>query len=121
MTTLATPTLPRTLWYGAKLRCPHCGVGKLFSGYLKRQEACETCGERFVGLDADDGPAWLTIGLAAHIIVPLIILLERDASLSYPLEFLIVVVATLVSVLLILPVSKGFFIAALWRIKRQHN
>lgn len=121
MTTLATPTLTRTLWNGAKLRCPRCGAGKLFSSYLKRQDACENCGEDFVGLDADDGPAWLTIALAAHIIVPLIILLERDASLSYPLEFLIVVIATIVSVLLILPVSKGFFIAALWRIKRQQN
>ena len=108
------PTLFRTLESGVRLRCPHCGVGKLFSSYLKRRDACDNCGESFAGLDADDGPAWLTIGVAAHIVIPLLIFLERDASLSYPAELMIVVLATIALVLLILPLSKGFFLAFLW-------
>jgi uncharacterized protein (DUF983 family) len=118
-TTAAAPPLAETLWKGARLRCPRCGEGKLFSSYLKRKDACDSCGESFVGLDADDGPAWLTIGIVAHIIIPLLLVLERNGSLSYGVEFAILAVVTIVATLLTLPVSKGVFIAALWRIRRE--
>ena len=62
------PTLTKTLLNGVKLNCPSCGAGEIFASYLKRRDACPHCGESFVGLDADDGPAWLTIGIAAHIV-----------------------------------------------------
>ena len=60
------PTLTRTLLNGVRLNCPSCGAGGIFASYLKRRDACPHCGESFVGLDADDGPAWLTIGIAAR-------------------------------------------------------
>jgi uncharacterized protein (DUF983 family) len=96
------------------LKCPRCGEGKLFKGYLKREEICSHCHENFEDLDADDGPAWLTIGLAAHIVIPLLIFLEHGELLPYWQETSILVAVTIACVLLLLPVSKGFFIAALW-------
>ncbi|QGM45422.1 DUF983 domain-containing protein [Methylocystis heyeri] len=118
-TTVAAPGLAETLWKGAKLTCPRCGEGKLFSSYLKRKDACDACGESFLGLDADDGPAWLTIGIVAHIVIPLLWLLERDGSLSYGTEFAILAAVTIGATLLTLPFAKGLFIAALWRIRRD--
>jgi len=108
------PTLTETLLNGVKLNCPSCGAGEIFASYLKRRDACPHCGESFVGLDADDGPAWLTIGIAAHIVVPLLIFLERREWLGYYAEFLVVMVATVAIVLLVLPRSKGFWISILW-------
>lgn len=109
----------KSLMYGALLKCPRCGEGRLFKSYLKREDACPRCGESFGGLDADDGPAWLTIGLAAHIIVPLVIMLERGELLPIWLEISVLAAATIACVLALLPVSKGFFIAALWLIARK--
>lgn len=99
--------------------CPRCGKGRLFKSYLKREDACPRCGESFVGLDADDGPAWLTIGLVAHIVVPLLIFLERGELMPYWQEAGILVAVTIVAALLLLPVSKGVFVAALWLIDRK--
>jgi uncharacterized protein (DUF983 family) len=70
-----------------------------------------------VGLDADDGPAWLTIGVTAHIVIPLLILLERWRMFGYGTEFLIVALVAIACVLLLLPLAKGIFIAALWTIR----
>jgi uncharacterized protein (DUF983 family) len=108
------PTLTKTLLNGVKLNCPSCGAGEIFASYLKRRDACPHCGESFVGLDADDGPAWLTIGIAAHIVVPLLIFLERREWLGYYAEFIVVALATVAIVLLVLPRSKGFWISILW-------
>ncbi|GLI91351.1 DUF983 domain-containing protein [Methylocystis echinoides] len=110
---------PLSLWRGARMKCPRCGEGHIFRSYLKREDACPKCRESFEGLDADDGPAWLTIGLVAHIVVPLLIFLERGPLMPYWQEAAILVVVTIVSALIFLPISKGIFVAALWVINRK--
>jgi len=112
------PTTLSCLLRGARGRCPACGAGNIFTAYLKRAERCPACSESFDGLDADDGPAWLTIGLVAHIVIPLLIYLEMHAALPWWLEGIIVMTATIVGALALLPVSKGIFIAALWLMKK---
>jgi uncharacterized protein (DUF983 family) len=118
-TMVSAPRLLPTLMNGLRQKCPACGAGGLFSGYLKRRDACPSCGESFVGLDADDGPAWLTIMVAGHVIVPLLFFLETRTTLFYPLEAAILVLATTATVLLILPFAKGLFIANLWWNERK--
>ncbi|MEL6683030.1 MAG: DUF983 domain-containing protein [Pseudomonadota bacterium] len=53
---------------GLRCRCPHCGNGHLYVRYLKVTDTCDTCGEELHHHRADDGPAYLTILLVAHII-----------------------------------------------------
>lgn len=113
------PSLKTTLLRGLRLKCPSCGVGGVFKGYLKREDACQHCGESFEGIEADDGPAWLTIGVVAHIVVPLLIFLETTQLLSYGAEMALVMAVTIFSTLLFLPVCKGLFIAAIWSIRRK--
>ncbi len=115
------PSLKRSLFRGFSLRCPRCGVGSLFTAYLKRADVCPHCHESFDGVDADDGPAWLTIGVTAHIVVPLLIFLESRELLSYGAEVAVVFLVTIASVLLFLPLCKGLFIAAIWSIRRKAN
>ena len=53
---------------GLRCRCPQCGEGKLYTRYLKVTDRCEACNEELYHHRADDGPAYLTILLVAHII-----------------------------------------------------
>jgi uncharacterized protein (DUF983 family) len=50
---------PNTLPIGRGLRgrCPRCGEGRLFQGFLSLRPACERCGLSYSFADAGDGPA----------------------------------------------------------------
>ncbi|MEP6995425.1 MAG: DUF983 domain-containing protein [Acidobacteriota bacterium] len=37
----------RVLWRGLRLRCPVCGVGKLFQSYFVMWDHCKACGVSF--------------------------------------------------------------------------
>ncbi|MCC2112476.1 MAG: DUF983 domain-containing protein [Hyphomicrobiales bacterium] len=50
-------------------RCPRCGEGRLFSGYLKPAERCEACGLDLNFADSGDGPAVFIILLLGFVIV----------------------------------------------------
>ncbi|HXY59119.1 MAG TPA: DUF983 domain-containing protein [Methylocystis sp.] len=113
------PRLSRVLTSGFLGKCPACGEGSLFRAYLKRRDACPCCGESFQGLDADDGPAWLTIMIVGHVVVPLLYILETRAELSYPVEAAILIFVTIALVLYVLPFAKGLFISNLWWNERK--
>lgn len=61
---------------GVLARCPACGKGALFSGYLKFAQCCEACGQDFSKADAGDGPAVFVILVAGAIIVPMVLIVE---------------------------------------------
>ncbi len=42
-------------------RCPRCGVGHLFGGFLKLRASCEHCGLSYGFADPADGPAFFVI------------------------------------------------------------
>ena len=46
---------------GAAGRCPNCGEGALFSGFLTVSERCEACGFDLARADSGDGPAVFVI------------------------------------------------------------
>ena len=102
--------------HSLKRKCPNCGEGSLFEKYIKAFDHCTKCHESFKNLRADDGPAWLTIIIVGHIIVPLFLYLERNFQLSYFESGVILVVVSSFLVLLILPFSKSVFMTALWHL-----
>jgi uncharacterized protein (DUF983 family) len=54
---------------GLACRCPRCGQGKLYSGFLTLRPACDACGLDFAFIDAGDGPAIFIIMIAGFIVV----------------------------------------------------
>jgi uncharacterized protein (DUF983 family) len=56
----ARPTAP-LLVAALGCRCPRCGKGPLFAGYLKIAPACSVCGLSFAGSDTGDGPAFFVM------------------------------------------------------------
>lgn len=95
--------------------CPQCGQGKLFRSYLKQVDHCAVCQESFGQIRADDGPAWLTILLVGHIIVPFVVEVERDSTWPMWVPMLLWPALALILSLLILPLAKALFITILWR------
>lgn len=74
-------TQPTSFWTaasrGARNRCPSCGEGHVFDGYLKVVEECSNCQAPLGQLRADDAPPYFTIFIAGHILVPLVLMVER--------------------------------------------
>lgn len=54
---------------GLRGRCPRCGEGKLFQGFLTLRPACERCGLDYGFADAGDGPAVFVILIGGAIVV----------------------------------------------------
>ena len=50
-------------------RCPRCGEGHLFQGFLTLRPACEHCGLSYGFADAGDGPAVFVILIGGFIVV----------------------------------------------------
>jgi uncharacterized protein (DUF983 family) len=61
---------------GLACRCPRCGRGKLFKGFLKVVERCPACGLDLSGADAADGPAVFIIFILGALVVPMALLTE---------------------------------------------
>jgi uncharacterized protein (DUF983 family) len=71
------PPLSIALARGALCRCPSCGETRLFRGYLTVVPVCVNCAAPLGLARADDAPPYFTILLVGHIIVSLMLLLER--------------------------------------------
>jgi uncharacterized protein (DUF983 family) len=61
---------------GLACRCPHCGRGKLFRGFLGLRDRCETCGLDYGFIDAGDGPAVFVILFAGFLVVACALIVE---------------------------------------------
>ncbi len=103
----------RAVRRGLALRCPACGQGRLFAGYLKQAPACSSCGAATGDIRADDGPAWATILLVGHLVSPAFVVF---ATVNQPSLWSLAFMLTLVGVLMwvLLPRMKGLFISVIW-------
>ncbi len=104
----------QALFVGAKLRCPNCGKGSIFSSYLKIAETCKICKEELHHHRADDAPSYFTIFLVGHIIVPLIMAVELGFRPSYWVHAALWLPLSLGLALALLPPIKGAIVGLQW-------
>ncbi|WP_298802230.1 DUF983 domain-containing protein [uncultured Lentibacter sp.] len=112
--------LKSALLRGWRRKCPHCGTGPLLKGYLKVHSDCAVCGEDFTPQRADDGPAYLTILVVGHVMIPLLhiaFVLYRPEPLAL---FTIFALGTTALTLYLLPRMKGAVIGFQWA-RRMHG
>ena len=112
-TAVTRPDIWTAIKRGLAQRCPICGEGKLFRSYLKLSENCTCCGAKLSELRADDGPAWLTILIVGHLIVPFFIVTVRSGAPDW-VYYTVLFPLTIAMTLALLPFSKGFFVALLY-------
>ena len=68
MTAAGTPVSPVVA--ALRARCPRCGRGALFTGFLTVAPRCESCGLDLARHDSGDGPAVFLIFLLGFLVVP---------------------------------------------------
>ena len=113
------PTKP-AMWRGLRRRCPSCGQGPMFEGYLKVSDSCAVCGEELKHHRADDGPAYLTILVVGHLMAPI---LHVSFTRFRPEPLVMATIFTLGCVALslyLLPRLKGLVVGIQWA-KRMHG
>ena len=109
--------LTPALLKGLSRKCPRCGNGPLFSGYLSVRESCDACGQEFHHHRADDMPPWMTILIVGHIVVPLMLITATDYNWPDWVHMTLWPALVLILSLAILPFAKGFVIALQWALK----
>lgn len=102
---------------GLKGRCPRCGEGRLFSGFLTVGKRCGNCGLDYSFADAGDGPAVFVILLIGFLVVGLALWLEVSYGPPLWLHMLLWIPLTVVSSLVALRLIKGILIALQYRNK----
>jgi len=88
-------------------RCPACGRGRAFAGWLRVVEACTCCGAKLGDIRADDAPPYFTVFIVAHVAIGSLVALERVTSLSITTEMLIFLPGTLLLTLALIRPVKG--------------
>ena len=96
---------------GLACKCPRCGKGRLFKGFLDVAPACEQCGLDYGFTDAGDGPAIFIILIAGFVVVFIALVIEVKYDPPLWLEAVIAVPLVLAATLLPLRSMKSLLIA----------
>lgn len=103
---------PNPLLAGLSGRCPNCGEGFLFEGFLKVAPACEACGYDFAKADSGDGPAVFVILIAGFLVAFGALFTEFAFSPPVWVHLIIWLPATLIISLGLMRPFKGAMLAA---------
>ncbi len=82
----AEPSTVRSALLG---RCPRCGQGSLFKGYLDIAPRCAHCGLDYATFDPGDGPAVFVILIAGFIVCGAALITEVKYSPPYWVHFVL--------------------------------
>jgi uncharacterized protein (DUF983 family) len=99
---------------GLQRRCPNCGRGRLFEGYLKIRCPCEVCGTDNTIYPSDDFPPYLTIIVVGHVVVPAFVWVDHAYEPPIWLQTAIWLPLTAVLCLVLLPLMKGATVGLCW-------
>ncbi|MEO8812149.1 MAG: DUF983 domain-containing protein [Caulobacteraceae bacterium] len=106
---------------GIVCRCPRCGVGPLFAGFLKVTPVCVSCGYPLGASESGDGPAVFVIMIVGFLTV--FGALFTEVAVHPPVWVHLVIwlpLATALCLVLLRPV-KGLMIAAQIRNKAAEH
>lgn len=100
---------PSPILSGTRQRCGQCGEGKLYSSYLKLNEACPVCGRDMSSADTADGPAFFVGFGVLLLLAPFLFLLPMSPLPLVPMiiAFIALCAAVVGLSLWLLPVAKG--------------
>lgn len=116
-------SLPPTSPYraGLRCRCPRCGRGRLFNGFLELAPCCENCGLDFSFADSGDGPAVFVILIAGFVVVFSAMLVEILWRPPYWLHAALWLPLIVLSTLGLLRPAKGLMIALQYHHKAEEG
>ncbi len=95
-------------------KCPRCGRGKLFSGYLTVAKSCNSCGLSYDFADSGDGATWFVMLFACVFGVGSILGVEVAYSPSFWVHVMIAIPVLIIIPMILLRPAKGFLICQQW-------
>jgi uncharacterized protein (DUF983 family) len=102
---------------GIAAKCPRCGTGRLFTGYINTAKGCSNCGLDYAFADSGDGPAAFVILIVGFIVVGSALYTEVNFNPPLWLHFLLWVPAVIILSLMVLRWMKGILIALQYKNK----
>lgn len=110
----------QAMWRGSTCSCPACGKGRLFRAYLKPADNCPACGEELHHQRADDAPPYFTMFIVGHIVVPLVLVVEKIWRPDLSVHFMLWTAVTLALTFALMPAVKGAIVGLQWAL-RMHG
>ena len=104
-------TLSEAALRGIACKCPRCGAGKLYAGFLTLKPRCEVCGLDYAFIDSGDGPAVFVIMIAGAIVVASALIVEVKYQPPFWLHAMLWLPLILATTLLPLRSMKALLIA----------
>jgi uncharacterized protein (DUF983 family) len=98
-------------------RCPNCGEGPLFEGFLKVSPRCEACGFDLAKADSGDGPAVFVVLIAGCIVAFAALFTEFTLHPPVWVHMLLWLPGAAILCLLMLRPAKGLLLAAQFKNK----
>jgi uncharacterized protein (DUF983 family) len=92
-------------------RCPRCGKGHLFAGFLTLKPRCESCGLDFSFADSADGPAFFVMFFSGFVVAGSALAVEALYSPPLWVHAVLWIPLILITTLLPLRPIKGLLIA----------
>lgn len=110
----------QAMWRGFTCACPACGKGHMFGKYLKVADNCDVCGEELHHHRADDAPPYFTMFIVGHIVIPLVLVVERLWHPDVSIHFMLWTAVTLALTFALMPAVKGAIVGLQWAL-RMHG
>ena len=107
----AARSLSASMVAGLQCRCPRCGKGRLFEGYLTLRPQCASCGLDFSFIDAADGPAFFVMFFSGFVVAGAALVVEFIYAPPYWVHAALWGPLILVTTLLPLRPVKGLMVA----------
>jgi uncharacterized protein (DUF983 family) len=106
---------------GLRCRCPRCGEGRMFQGFLTLAPKCERCDLDYGFAEAGDGPAVFVILIAGFVVVFAALIVEALWRPPYWLHAVLWVPLLLILTLGLLRPLKGLLIALQYHHKAEQG
>jgi uncharacterized protein (DUF983 family) len=95
-------------------KCPRCGRGKLFDGYLTVAKSCTSCGLSYDFADSGDGATWFVMLFACVFGVGSILGIEIAYNPAWYVHVMIAIPVLIILPMIMLRPAKGFLICQQW-------
>ena len=103
-------TPPSPITTGLAGRCPRCGKGSIFDGFLALKTSCPVCGLDFTKADTGDGPAFFASFIGGFVLLAVGVWMQVAYEPSFWVYAVLLVVGSLLIVGMIRPI-KGLLTA----------
>ncbi|QUS37983.1 DUF983 domain-containing protein [Tardiphaga alba] len=103
--------LTQTITRGLACKCPRCGEGRLYGGFVTLRPRCERCDLDYSFIDTGDGPAIFIIMIAGAIVVGAALIVEVKYQPPFWLHAALWLPLILATTLLPLRAMKSLLIA----------